>query len=109
MSKNVFEAIRQWRLIQGVEHDGIDETAKDEDIPKSEVNELVLKAIQDHQDVIKSHQHSIASLQKCIQEEGKKNPKMEPKSSASSSSQGGDVLCYICGKNDHKAKECWLL
>ncbi|GJQ95964.1 protein root primordium defective 1 [Tanacetum coccineum] len=30
---------------------------------------------------------------------------MEPKSS-SASSQGGDVLCYICGKNGHKAKEC---
>nr|GEY92942.1 DNA-binding protein HEXBP [Tanacetum cinerariifolium] len=50
------------------------------------------------------HQDAIASLQKCIQEE-EKEPK-SPGTSSSSNSEGGDVLCYICGKNGHKAKEC---
>ncbi|GKE37362.1 DNA-binding protein HEXBP [Tanacetum coccineum] len=103
--KNVFDAIKQWSLIYTVEHHGIDDAVKKYDVEKPQVNELVLKAIQDHQDIIKSHQDSIASLQKCMEDEQNQNPTMEPKSS-SASSQGGDVLCYICGKNGHKAKEC---
>nr|GEW23329.1 zinc finger, CCHC-type [Tanacetum cinerariifolium] len=87
-----------WRLIYTVEHSGIDEAVKTYGFEEPEVNELVLKAIQDHHDIIKSHQDSIASLQKCMEDKEKKDPKMEPKSS--------DVLCYICGKNGHKAKEC---
>ncbi|GJW61994.1 gypsy type transposase [Tanacetum coccineum] len=102
-STNVFEAIKLWRLIKTVESYGIGEAAKKYDVEKPQVNEIVSKAIQDHQDIIKSHQDAIASLQKCMQDEEKKNPKMEP---STSSSQGGDVLCYICGKNEHKAKDC---
>ncbi|GJU82100.1 DNA-binding protein HEXBP [Tanacetum coccineum] len=96
--KNVFDAIKQWRLMYTVEHSGIDDAVKRYGFEEPEVKELVLKAIQDHHDIIKSHQDSIASLKKCMEEEEKKDPTMEPKS--------GDVLCYICGKNGHKAKEC---
>nr|GEU34313.1 putative retrotransposon protein [Tanacetum cinerariifolium] len=100
--KNIFEAIKQSGVIYTVERYGIGEAAKTYNVDKPQVNEFVLKAKQDHQDMIKRPQDAIASLQKCIQEEEK-----EPKSSGiSSNSEGGDVLCYICGKNGHKAKEC---
>ncbi|PWA45527.1 protein RNA-directed DNA methylation 3 [Artemisia annua] len=107
--KKLFEALEKRETVLTVEHRGISEAAKYHNLPKSDVKEMVLGAIQSHQDIIKTHQHIIATLQKCIQQEEKKvPPTMEPfkSSGTSSSSQGGDVLCYICGKNGHKARSC---
>nr|GEZ00729.1 DNA-binding protein HEXBP [Tanacetum cinerariifolium] len=99
--KNVFEAIKQSRVIYSVERYRIGEAAKRYDVDKPQVYKFVLKAKQNHQDIIKRHQDAIISLQKCIQEEEKSSG-----TSSSSNSEGGDVLCYICGKNGYKAKEC---
>ncbi|PWA38787.1 ABC transporter A family member 7 [Artemisia annua] len=76
---NVFEAIKQWGLILKVEHSGIDEAAKMYDVEKPQ---------QAYKNVWKMKRKRI------------------PQQPNTSNQGGGDVFCYICGKNGHKAKDC---
>ncbi|PWA68191.1 cold shock domain protein 1 [Artemisia annua] len=103
MGRNIFKAIREGRIIQTVMYKGIGEAAKNFDIPISEVNKIVLKAMQSHKDLIKRHQDSIAKLHNEIQDFEEKERVMELKSCISDSD---NVCCYFCGESGHIAKDC---
>ncbi|PWA43494.1 universal minicircle sequence binding protein [Artemisia annua] len=96
--KNIFKSIREGRIIQTVLYKGIGEAAKNFDIPKSEVNEIVLKAIKGHQNMIKIHQNSIERLNKRMEESEERDRKTRLCQ--------GNVCCYFCGENFHLAKDC---
>ncbi|GJX19970.1 cold shock domain protein 1 [Tanacetum coccineum] len=108
LDKNIFKSIRDGRIIQTVLDKGIGAAAENFDIEKSEVNEIILKAIEGHQKMIKIHQVSIVKLHNRLE---KKDPNMGLKLDGcyfcgESGHVSRDCSCYKCGKSGHLAKDC---
>ena len=91
--KNIFKAIREGKIIETALNKGIGAAAENFDIPKTQVNEIVLKAIKGHQNMITIHQNSVKKLHKRLDE---KEPTM-------GRTLGG---CYFCGESGHLARDC---
>ncbi|GJW94130.1 DNA-binding protein HEXBP [Tanacetum coccineum] len=68
---------------------GIGATAYEYNLGIREVNEIVFRAIQDHEDVMERHQDSIAELRNLL-----------------NSGVCNDASCYKCGKVGHIASNC---
>ncbi|GJY01717.1 reverse transcriptase domain-containing protein [Tanacetum coccineum] len=92
-------------------------TAENFDIQKSEVHEIVLKAIEGHENMIKIHQDSIAWLNKRMkqsEERGRKTRLCQAKDCSDDHHGGGDdddgngggFRCYKCGQVGHKSRKC---
>ncbi|GJU82103.1 DNA-binding protein HEXBP [Tanacetum coccineum] len=94
------------KVIQSVLHRGIGETANLYDLHAWEVNEIVSKGIQDHQDIIKSHQDTIAQLQKRMEGKEPINECKSGKAKANVSSGNDHDKCYRCRKSGHVASDC---
>nr|GEX36661.1 protein LAZ1 homolog 1 [Tanacetum cinerariifolium] len=77
------------------------ETANAYDLHAWEVNEIVSKGIQDHQDIVKSHQHTIAELQKRMEEKEPINERKSGQAKANASSGNDHNKCYRCRKSGH--------
>nr|GEU68880.1 zinc finger MYM-type protein 1-like [Tanacetum cinerariifolium] len=96
----------EWEIIRSVLHRGIGETANAYDLHAWEVNEIVSKGIQDHQDIVKSHQHTIAELQKRMEEKEPINERKSGQAKANASSGNDHNKCYRCRKSGHVARDC---
>nr|GEV74142.1 protein RNA-directed DNA methylation 3 isoform X2 [Tanacetum cinerariifolium] len=106
--KNIFKSIREGRIIQTVLDKGIGAAAENFNIEKSEVNKIILKAIEGHQKMIKIHQVSIVKLHNRLE---KKDPNMGLKLDGcyfcgESGHVARDCSCYKCGKSGHLGKDC---
>ncbi|PWA66599.1 DNA-binding protein HEXBP [Artemisia annua] len=82
--QNMFMAIREERIVSIALKDGVGAAAYEFNLPIWEVKQMVLRARQDHLDIMKRHQDSIAELSNLLGRSG----------------------CYKCGKDGHIAKHC---
>nr|GEV23044.1 DNA-binding protein HEXBP-like isoform X1 [Tanacetum cinerariifolium] len=101
-------SIRESSIVRSALRNGIAATAYEYNLGIREVNEIVFRAIQDHQDVMERHQDSIAELRNLLNTRVCNDASCYKcgKVGHIASNYSDDIWCSTCLKTGHMTRDC---